>query len=197
MAAESDNYRRLMKERFEAEERKRPGVKFFDGDVRQASQMILHGTGTGGRDAGGFSTFVVCIRDRVNKVIMLTGSKQKGGAAPGRAKPQENKNARIAQDQLLDKLFACFKEYRYWSLKALKDRLQQPESYLKDTLGKIAELVKSGPFALNYKLRPEYEEKRFDLAKQEMAPDDGEPGAESSSSGEDPDGDDDQMDDAL
>lgn len=68
---------------------------------------------------------------------------------------QDNKTARIPQNELLDLLHKCFQEYKYWSLKALKARARQPEAYLKETLLKIASLEKTGPFAMNYTLNPE------------------------------------------
>ena len=65
------------------------------------------------------------------------------------------KTARMPENELLDLIFMCFKRYNYWSLKALKAELKQPEQYLKDTLEKVAELVKAGRFAMNWTLKPE------------------------------------------
>jgi len=154
--------------------------------------MVLGGTSRGGLgDEGGFSNFIVSTLASQQVLYYLTSPKR-NAAAPGRAKPQDNKNARIAQDQLLDKIFECFKEYPHWGLRTLKDRLRQPESYLKETLSKVAELVKSGPFALNYRLKPEFQQHNVDIAKGELAPDVGDP---ESSSDPDTAGDDEPMDD--
>lgn len=65
------------------------------------------------------------------------------------------KAARIPQNELLDKLFALFKQYNYWSMKALREKTQQPEVYLRETLEKVAVLAKSGPFATHWSLKPE------------------------------------------
>lgn len=100
-------------------------------------------------------------------------------AAPKKKKQQE-KAVRISQDVLLDQLQKCFKEYRYWSLRALRQRLHQPEQYIKQTLEKIATLQRSGQFAMNYKLNPEYEQINNDqgenikeeVAKEEESDDD-------------------------
>lgn len=90
-----------------------------------------------------------------------------------RSRPQENKAARIPRNELLDKLHDCFKEYKYWPMSALKQRLNQPEHYLKETLSMIAELVRSGPYNATWKLRPENQEPNFELlAKAEVAPED-------------------------
>lgn len=92
---------------------------------------------------------------------------------PNKIKKQENKAMRMPQDQLLDALFDAFKEYQYWGLKELKARLVQPESYLKDTLDKIAVLIKGGTYNLTYALKPEATEGLyldFNNVKAEAAP---------------------------
>ena len=71
-------------------------------------------------------------------------------------RPKE-KAVRMDQKDLLDAIYKCFQQYRYWSLKALKFRLKQPEAYIKQMLDGIAFLVRSGDFAMNYKLKDEYE----------------------------------------
>lgn len=66
-------------------------------------------------------------------------------------KSQQNKYARMPQNELIDMLHSMFDDYKYWSMKAIKAKVKQPEAYLKETLPKIAELVKSGYFASNWK----------------------------------------------
>lgn len=78
------------------------------------------------------------------------------GATKNNKKQVKEKAVRIPQDQLLDALDKCFRRYKYWSLKALRQELKQPEAYIKQTLEQIAVLVRSGDFAMNYMLRPEY-----------------------------------------
>ena len=91
-------------------------------------------------------------------------------------KPQENKTTRMPQNELLDLIYQCFREYRYWPFKALKARLRQPEAYLKQTLEMIGHLVKSGDFAMTWELKPEAKESSYANAlsygdaKEEMAP---------------------------
>ncbi|KAE8352008.1 transcription initiation factor IIF, beta subunit-domain-containing protein [Aspergillus coremiiformis] len=91
-------------------------------------------------------------------------------------KPQENKTTRMPQNELLDLIYQCFREYKYWPFKALKARLRQPEAYLKQTLEMIAHLVKSGDFAMTWELKPEAKESSYANAlsygdaKEEMAP---------------------------
>lgn len=82
----------------------------------------------------------------------INTSKPKSGK-----KKQQEKAVRISQEDLLDALHDCFRAFRYWSLRALKQRLHQPEAYIKTVVEKIATLIRSGPFAMQYKLNPEYE----------------------------------------
>lgn len=75
----------------------------------------------------------------------------------GREKAKSNvKSIRMPKKEILDYLFKLFDEYDYWSLKGLKERTRQPEAHLKDCLDKVATLVKKGPYAFKYTLRPEY-----------------------------------------
>lgn len=79
-------------------------------------------------------------------------------AAP-RGRPvnrQLNKAERLPQNELIDKLADCFRRYAYWGFKTLVREVQQPEAYVKETLNKIAVLVKNGTFANNYMLSQQY-----------------------------------------
>ena len=106
---------------------------------------------------------------------------QKTTSAVKQNRGQDNKTARIPQNELLDLLHKCFQEYKYWSLKALKARVRQPEAYLKETVLKIASLVKTGTFAMNYTLNPEAQMTTYDGRDdipEEIAPDGGDVGDE-------------------
>ncbi|KAJ4150721.1 hypothetical protein LMH87_011458 [Akanthomyces muscarius] len=81
---------------------------------------------------------------------------------PSLVKPKKGehfKAARIAKNQLLDLIFDCFRQYQYWSMKALRQRTQQPESWLRENLDEVAVLNKSGPFANHYCLSEAYRDK--------------------------------------
>lgn len=87
-----------------------------------------------------------------------------------KGKKAMEKAVRISQEDLLDALNQCFKDFRYWSLRALKQRLHQPEAYIKSVIEKIATLIRSGPFAMQYRLNPEYERGlNIDNQKEEAA----------------------------
>ncbi|KAJ5622480.1 Transcription initiation factor IIF beta subunit [Penicillium herquei] len=91
-----------------------------------------------------------------------------------KSKSQENKSTRIAQNELLDMIFDCFRQYQYWPFKALKAKTLQPEAYLKQTLEMVAHLVKSGDFAMTWELKPEARQANYaaqaSYAKAELAP---------------------------
>lgn len=74
----------------------------------------------------------------------------------GRKAPTREKAVRMSQQDLLDRLYQCFRRYKYWSLRALKNDLKQPEAFIKETLENIAVLIRSGDFAMNYKLKDDY-----------------------------------------
>ena len=98
-------------------------------------------------------------------------------AGPPRGKKQLLKAARMPQNELLDLIYDCFKEYTYWPMRSLRERLNQPEAYLKETLEMVAMMNKSGTHALQWQLKPEAREVRyaeagfFDKVKDEAAPD--------------------------
>ncbi|EJF58635.1 transcription initiation factor IIF beta subunit [Dichomitus squalens LYAD-421 SS1] len=72
------------------------------------------------------------------------------------AKGQFERMARMPRDQLLDELFKAFQERERWSIKALRERTQQPEAYLKEVLSEIAFLHRSGEFNGSWELMANY-----------------------------------------
>ncbi|KAI9746846.1 MAG: hypothetical protein M1815_004961 [Lichina confinis] len=153
LPVENAEYARIMAERnAEAAKPKRETKFLGDLGVHQANLLA---PGTLGSNAS-FADFI------------RTG-------APPRAQKQEQKAARIPQNELLDLIYDCFRQYNFWSLKALKGELNQPEAYLKQTLEMIADLVKTGRFANTWTLKPENKIELYDAAvegKDELAPDD-------------------------
>ncbi|KAF9534043.1 transcription initiation factor IIF, beta subunit [Crepidotus variabilis] len=64
--------------------------------------------------------------------------------------------ARMPRNQLLDLLFTHFQEQPRWSIRPLREKTQQPEAYLKETLSQIAFLHKSGEFNGYWELQENY-----------------------------------------
>ena len=62
----------------------------------------------------------------------------------------------MPRDQLLDELFKAFQERDRWSIKALRERTQQPEAYLNEVLSEVAFLHRSGEFNGNWELMANY-----------------------------------------
>jgi transcription initiation factor TFIIF subunit beta len=71
---------------------------------------------------------------------------------------QDNKALRLEESQLIELLAEKFRMYKYWSLKSLKEATRQPEAHLREVLGKIAMLVKTGQAANHYMLKPQMED---------------------------------------
>ncbi|GAA5866746.1 hypothetical protein JCM1840_004247 [Sporobolomyces johnsonii] len=100
--------------------------------------------------------------NRLASGMGMGGVKARVGAFINTAKPTSATStstarfARIPKNELLDALFTHFGTAQYWTLRALNDHVKQPQVYLKEVLGEIATLVKNGPYAGMYALKPEY-----------------------------------------
>ena len=106
------------------------------------------------------------------------GLQHKGASA--RKRGQHFKAARMPRNDLLDVFFDLFREYTYWPFSALKQRVQQPEAYLKEVLEDIAVLSKSGPHMSQWHLKDDSKLERYgtlDNFKDEVAPDPGPAGS--------------------
>ncbi|KZT00944.1 transcription initiation factor IIF beta subunit [Laetiporus sulphureus 93-53] len=75
---------------------------------------------------------------------------------PKLQKGQYERMARMPRDQLLDELFRAFQEHEFWAIKALRERTQQPEAYLKEVLSEIAINRRSGEHAQSWELLPNF-----------------------------------------
>ncbi|KAI0833267.1 transcription initiation factor IIF, beta subunit-domain-containing protein [Trametes gibbosa] len=103
--------------------------------------------GGGGRGGGG--------GDGGNRpFLMPTGGKRKAAA---------DRMTRVARHTLLDMLFRLFGERARWSLRLLRERTQQPETYLKEVLADIAFLHRTGEHHGTWELSASYSGKRRDV----------------------------------
>lgn len=73
---------------------------------------------------------------------------------------KDGRAIRMDRKELLDLLFKLFDEYDYWTMRTMKERVKQPQSWLKECLDSIATLIKRGPYASKYCLKPEYKKLR-------------------------------------
>ncbi|KAL9638716.1 MAG: hypothetical protein Q9164_001389, partial [Protoblastenia rupestris] len=133
LPVENDEYHRITDQRALLALRPKEKTKILNTIVPGGGSILNPGT-TG--PGGDFTNFI-------NK------------ANPLRRKGQLLKTARMPQNDLLDLIYQAFQEYTYWPFKVLKDRVQQPEAYLKSTLEMIAFQAKSGTHMLEWQLKPE------------------------------------------
>ncbi|GAB7364075.1 hypothetical protein MBLNU230_g4627t1 [Neophaeotheca triangularis] len=111
-------------------------------------------------------------------------------------KAQKEKAVRMPMTELTDALYQCFRQYKYWPLRVLRNTLNQPEAYIKEALEQVATLVRSGDMANSWKLKPEYaamaDVKDEDVKDEVVKP---EPEDEDMGTGDEMDEDDDDDDD--
>ncbi len=111
-------------------------------------------------------------------------------------KKQDDRAARLSQSELRDRIFQCYDKFSYWSMKAFKQTLNQPEAWLRENLEELAVLHKTGRFANHWELKPEY--KRANLQGVEgAAPDLGPEVPEGDESDFDADDDNVEMEDVM
>jgi transcription initiation factor TFIIF subunit beta len=92
--------------------------------------------------------------------FIYTGISRKRGG-------QDNKATRMPKYDLIDALNGLFEEFKFWPMSALKKRLRQPEAWLKEVLGEIAVLVRTGQAANHYMLSKFRED---EVKEEEIAP---------------------------
>jgi transcription initiation factor TFIIF subunit beta len=64
--------------------------------------------------------------------------------------------ARMPRNQLLDHIFTLFRDPARWGIKALREKTQQPEAYLKEVLSEVAFLHRSGEYNGLWELKDNY-----------------------------------------
>jgi len=64
----------------------------------------------------------------------------------------------MPKNQLLDLLFKLFAERETWPIKLLREKTQQPEAFLKETLGEIGFLHRSGEHNGTWELKENFKE---------------------------------------
>ncbi|KAK6842650.1 Transcription initiation factor IIF subunit beta [Apiospora arundinis] len=121
----------------------------------------------------------------MTKNILNAGAAPAGGRTGGfiqtaktkekARKSQPERAARLDKGPLIDALCACFRKWRYWTMKAFKQQLNQPEAWLRENLETIATLHKSGAFANHWELNDVYRDivsSSGDIAQAGTAPGD-------------------------
>lgn len=115
-----------------------------------------------------------------------------GATGKGKKKQAKDKFVRMSQVEMYDAIHRAFSEYKYWSLKALRQRLHQPEDFIRKSLESIATLIRSGDFAMQYVLNPEYAAS-LDIRDRDVKAEAAQVESGDSDSGDDGDDDDDDI----
>ena len=115
------------------------GVPGGRGGVNRLSSGV--GVGAG----GAFGDLIVRIRSLLVGRILLTRRSLKK-TKPKPAKGTFERMARMPRNQLLDQIFTLFRDPARWGIKALREKTQQPEAYLKEVLSEVAFLHRSGEY---------------------------------------------------
>lgn len=168
----------------------RPKVftKFIDDDVSTSGKGFIQPGTIGAQNA--FRSFIVRCFLPFASPNLSNFQKTKNPTQGHR--PQMQKTARMPQNELMDKIFACFRRYNYWSMRSFRNELQQPEAYLRETLEPIAVLAKSGKFATHWSLKPEFRKEHYEDLGDAIAPVE-EGGAEDSDMADEEDEDDEDV----
>jgi len=145
-----------------------------------------------------WSNFFVCTTQHIILLSDTNHNKQKTtGEKPTKAKKMDNKTARWPENVLLDNIVQCFSEHKYWSIKAFRGRIQQPEAYIRELLERVATLHRSGSFANHWSLKEAYQNM---LKEKNLAAPDVEDAADPAAAGGDDDDDEEEdikMEDVL
>jgi len=64
----------------------------------------------------------------------------------------------MPRNQLLDLVFSLFRETPRWTIKVLREKTQQPEAYLKEVLGEVASLHRTGEYNGMWELKDNFKE---------------------------------------
>ena len=72
---------------------------------------------------------------------------------------KENRASRLPKNELIDMLLDLFQYYKYWGLRELKKKTNQPDAYLREVLNDIATMWKSGDLSGKWELKPEFKER--------------------------------------
>jgi transcription initiation factor TFIIF subunit beta len=148
-------YERRLMERGAAANERSMRVGLMDGARagRGGGKMLSSGI----TSAAGFADIAVS-RAFLSAYLLFTAGPpfflQRGKNKP--AKGQNERMTRMPRNQLLDALFALFREREQWPIKLLREKTQQPEVYLKEVLSEIATLHRSGEFNGTWELMPSF-----------------------------------------
>ncbi|WWD19926.1 hypothetical protein CI109_104398 [Kwoniella shandongensis] len=132
---QNEKYFKILEQRrLESEQSKRPVMRMEDAGLSQAEQNQL---ASGYRNATSTFGSKMIVSDKPN---------------PG------ERFARLERHELIDRIFACFREKPYWGIPALKTTLKQPDSWLREVLRDVAVQIKEGQYMNMWELKRGWKE---------------------------------------
>ena len=151
----TEKYRKRVRDRHREVNTRSRQIKMIEEVTSGRGSVNMLSSGVANTSA--FSDLVVRILVYSCHVFRLTGSIiQKTKQKP--AKGQFERMARMPKNQLLDLLFKLFGEKETWPIKLLREKTQQPETFLKETLSDIAFLHRSGEHNGTWELKENFKE---------------------------------------
>jgi transcription initiation factor TFIIF subunit beta len=81
-------------------------------------------------------------------------------------KVNQEKRERLPREDVVTLLFQAFDKYPYWNFNGLVEHTDQPQSYLKEILGDIGQLIKRGPYNGMWQLKKEYRNQQKEKAEE-------------------------------
>lgn len=151
----TEKYRKRVRDRHREVNTRARQIKMIDEVTPGRGSVNMLSSGVANSSA--FSDLVVrslaCSLDNL-WLIGWSAQKTKQKAPKG----QFERMARMPKNQLLDLLFKLFSERERWSIKLLREKTQQPEAFLKETLSDIAFLHRSGEHNGTWELKENFKE---------------------------------------
>lgn len=151
----TDSYLRRMRARNIAANQPKRTVKLMDEtEAGGLGKMNMMSSGLSTGTASAYNMAVRFVFSVIYSFLLIIYSQR--GVNKKLAKGTFERFARMPRNQLLDMLFTLYRERPFWSAKELRMRTEQPEVYLKEVLGEIAELRRYGEFSGMYELKANY-----------------------------------------
>lgn len=88
--------------------------------------------------------------------LSVFNTTSKPGAFNKKKSAPKEKAVRMEREDLIDAIFKCFTQWRYWPLKGLTQHLHQPTEAVKSVLDDVAVQIRAGDFNNTWQLKPEF-----------------------------------------
>jgi len=114
-------------------------------------------------------TQIMNVEDEKKAHRMISNDGNSFAIQPNRKKITQEKRERLPRDEVITLLFQAFEKYDHWNFKGLLEYTRQPQSYLKEILSDIGQLIKRGPYNSTWQLKKEYRNQQRDEAQAESS----------------------------